>query len=187
MNEHKTPREHLKELPPKKKLLYLWNYYKLHFLLICVVLYAIGFIVYGKVTEKENVLYVAAINVSLSDETSDALTTQFINSYSENPAKSQVYLYDNLYLSDGEDSASQFVVASRMKILATIDAEELDVIITSGEVLAAFEEKEYLSASFEITDSKILADAGYSEPVYLGVIANSPRSEAVSAYIEYLK
>ncbi len=185
-NEHTSPREHLKELHGKKKLLYLWNYYKLHFLLLFIALYVAGSFLYGRFTRKENLLYVAAINVELSDTTTSALTTEFVDAVSETPKKEQVYLYENLFLSDSESADVQYVAASRMKILATIDAEELDVIITSKEVLDAFEEKGYLSTSYELVDSPIIKAAGYTEPVYLGIIANSPRTENAERYYSYL-
>ena len=48
---------------------------------------------------------------------------------------------------------------------------------------------ELLSAdgvTLDISDTPLIAQAGFEEPVYLGVIANAPHPERAAAYIRYL-
>ena len=45
---------------------------------------------------------------------------------------------------------------------------------------------ETVTNGLELTDIALLKNAGFDEPVYLGVIANSPRIDSVISYLSYL-
>ena len=45
---------------------------------------------------------------------------------------------------------------------------------------------ESVTNGLELTDIALLKNAGFDEPVYLGVIANSPRIDSVISYLSYL-
>ncbi|KIR02200.1 hypothetical protein P261_01014 [Lachnospiraceae bacterium TWA4] len=121
-----------------------------------------------------------------------------------------------MYLTnDTTDEKHQYAYASQMKIFSSIDGELLDVIIVSKEVLEAFSEKGYLynledlleksptlkdkispyfiSSSnnsiqdgLELSNCKIIKNAGYQESIYLGVISNTPRKQQIIDYLNYL-
>jgi hypothetical protein len=56
--------ENLHSLHGGKKLQYIWDYYKLPLTLLCIVLYIIGYVIYGRLTHKDTILYTALVNVS---------------------------------------------------------------------------------------------------------------------------
>ncbi|KIR02199.1 hypothetical protein P261_01013 [Lachnospiraceae bacterium TWA4] len=62
----------------KEKLQYIWDYYKFPLLIGCIILYVIGYLIYGKVTHKEDYLYLGFVNVSVNDMVQKDLTEKFL-------------------------------------------------------------------------------------------------------------
>ncbi|MDO4622247.1 MAG: hypothetical protein Q4B22_04765 [Eubacteriales bacterium] len=210
-----------KDWSSKQKLQYIWDYYKLPLFAAVILLYVLGSLFYGRLTRKEIVLYTALINVEPSSALVQQLTDHYLadeisgdSAATSRASRQEVYLYQNLFLSAADNADPQYTAASRMKILAAIDAEELDVIVTSREVMDAFAEKEYLydltelvdadvrsnqstlyrydSASSDrilglhISEDSILEPSRYDQDLYVGILVNTPRIEQASAYLKYL-
>ena len=96
-------------------------------------------------------------------------------------------LYNNLYLT--ADTSSEYYTysqASEIKILGTIESKQLDVVIANKEAFDAFTEQDFFSETAEVTDSAIIRSYGFTEPVYAGIIKNTPRPEEAKAYMSYL-
>ncbi len=186
-DEHTSPRERLKQLHGRQKREYIWSYYKIPILFGIALLLLFISTLQRQLTKKEDILYVAAINVAVSEDLEKQLTEGFVNAAFDKPQKKEVYFYRDLYLSDSASADAQYTAASRMKILAAINTQTLDIVIVSKEVLDAFDEQDYLTASYDISDAPCVQAVGYTEPVYLGVVANSPRAENVKVYLQYLQ
>ena len=147
-------------------------------------------------------------------------------------------LYTGLYLTDDETNPyHEYTYASSMKILASIDGKQLDVVLMNKEAFDAFSQNGYLCDLEELLSSEdvdlynrlkphlvtntvilednstdlqldpsityqavteehpfgldlsqtsMISDAGFSDIVYLGIIANSPRTEEAIDYVRYL-
>lgn len=207
----------------KKKARYIWDYYKLQIFGICLVLYIGGYAAVRALTQKTPVLYTALINVNAGETLQERLTGGFLTHLQNRgevlPKRPSVQLYTGLYLTaDPSAEMHQYTYASRIKILASIDNETLDVILMNREALDAFTEKGYLtdlstllddtcsaflitgtspspdsgdmrtiSCALDVSSFACFQEAGFSEPVYLGVTANSPRIDTVQDYINYLR
>ena len=230
--------DHINTLHGRKKIQHILAYYKFPLIVLCIFLYAVGAALYGHFTHKDVVLYTALINVSAGEDLTRQLGTDYVDYLNLDASKNELQLYTGLYLTDDELNAyHEYTYASRMKILATIDGEVLDVALMNREAFDAFSQKGYLCdlddllsrespALYEkvkayLADSIIILEdnaidvqwdssipysavteeysfgldlsqagpirrAGFGEPVYLGIIANSPRKEAAVAYLEYL-
>ncbi len=134
-----------KNLHGLQKLQYIWDYYKLPLLAACIILYIIGYIIYGKVTHKDVALYIASVNITMSDSLSAELTDGFLSASDIDSSRNTVSLYSNLYLTDDtDDEMFQYSYASSMKILGSIDGELLDVVIMNQEAFDAFSQNGYL-------------------------------------------
>lgn len=233
-----SEKEKLSRLKGQKKLQYLWDYYKLSFVIACILLYILGYVLYGHFTQKNNVLYAAFINVAPSDALTDRLSDGFLLSRGMDLNKNAFYLYTGLYLTGDEANPyHEYTYASRIKLVAAIDSETLDVALMDEEAFDAFSQNGYLcnieeflsegdcelyqdcrellrdnivilednseeaaldhSLSYtaetaeypmalDISRTPLLKDAGFTEPVYLGVINNTPRKEEAAEYIRYL-
>ena len=86
-------REKLKSLYGLKKIQYIWDYYKLPIVILCIFLYIIGYSLYGHFTHKENVLYTALVNVSASESLTRQLSTDFLDSLDADTSKETLQLY----------------------------------------------------------------------------------------------
>ena len=153
------------------------------------------------------------------------------------PKKAEVSLYHGLYLSDDPSPENhEYGYASKLKLMAAIEAKQLDVVLMNQEAYDIFSQKGYLldfhrllssndslrrylepyltantvilednaveyalneahqyqAVTEEVTNGinvsifPMLWESGFSDSVYLGVVANSPRLPAAIQYIEYL-
>ena len=230
--------EKLKTLHGPQKIRYIWDYYKLPIVVLCILLYILGYSLYGHFTHKEKILYTALVNVSASDSLTEQLSTGFLDSLDQDTSKTTMQLYTGLYLTDDETNPyHEYTYASRMKILASIDGKQLDVVLMNKEAFDAFSQNGYLCDLEELLSSEdvdlyhrlkphlvtntvilednstdlqlypsityqavteehpfgldlsqtsMISNAGFSDIVYLGIIANSPRTEEAIDYVRYL-
>lgn len=200
----KTDLETLRSLHGRKKWEHLWAYYKLPLVLILIALYVIGYISYRNLTRKEDVLYLAMVNVSAGSDLTKQLTDGFAQEQ-QLTRKQQVNLLGGLLLSESDSADEQYVYASEMKLLGAISAQRLDIVLMDEKACAALQEEGYfldlrtLDSSFgqldglngagtalNISDTPFLSPAGFSGKVYLGVVQNAPHPERSAAYIRYL-
>lgn len=138
-------RDKLKSLHGLKKIQYIWDYYKLPIVAFCIFLYIIGYTLYGHFTHKEKVLYTALVNVSASESLIRQLNADFLDFLDVDTSKETMQLYTGLYLTDDEANPyHEYTYASRMKILAAIDGEQLDVVLMNKEAFDAFSQNGYL-------------------------------------------
>lgn len=208
-------RELWKQLSGKQKLQYIWDYYKFPIAVCLILLYIAGYIIYGHFSQKNTILYTALVNISASEDLSAQISDGFMNFADIDSSKNNVQLYTGLYLTSDQNNPNyEYTYASRMKIIASTDGEQLDVVFMNQEAFDAFTQNGYLCNLEELlhnSDPEILAElkpylitndeypmgldvsqkgvfqqAGFEEPVYLGVLINSPRADTAIRYIEYL-
>ncbi len=224
-----------RDLHGKKKLEYIWDYYKLPIFAACLALYIAGYLLYGHFTHKDTILYTALVNIDAGENLLADLEEGFLEYANADPSDEKLELYRGLYLG-GETSGADYgyTSASGTKIVASIDRECLDVVLMNKEAFDAFCENGYLlnietflrehslelygrlqkrlvtgtavlednaqmdpdvshsvqtdeyPMGVDLSDSPVIQKAGFQDAVYLGVIANTPRTEMVLSYLEYL-
>ena len=193
-------------------LQYLWDYYKLPLAAAAIALYIALYAVYGHFTHKDTVLYAALVNVAVGETLTEELSSRFLTAQNLNTNANTFRLYSGLYLTDDENNIyHEYTYASRLKILASIDAEQLDVALMNKEAFDAFSQNGYLSnlddnsedllldgsavyhaetesypMGLDLSASPMIQKGGFQETVYLGIIKNSPRIHTVFDYLEYL-
>lgn len=150
------------------------------------------------------------VNVSAGEQLTDDLSSGFIDSTGTDASKTELKLYTGLYLTENPDDPNhEYTYASRIKIMASIDEEKLDILLMNKEAYDAFSQNEYLcdieellrdidpeaaktlapnlvSNGLLISQSGLFKEAGLTGDVYLGVVKNSPREEMAAEYISYL-
>ena len=135
----------LNDLHGKKKIQYIWDYYKLPIVICLIFLYIISYTIYGRFSQKETLLYTALVNVSASEQLTDELSLGFLDFLDVNSSKKELKLYTGLYLTDNPDSPNyEYTYASRIKTVASIDDEKLDVVLMNKEAFDAFSQNGYL-------------------------------------------
>lgn len=194
----------LRELHSKARLQYLWDYYKLPFVIICIVVYIIGYSLYGHFTKKTEVLYAGFANITFGDTLFQQLTSDYITYRDLDERTNEVYTYQYLYLSSNpSDENTQYAYVSNTKLLAAIDSEKLDLVFMNQESLEVMMSNGYLSDltpcvpaeimdsqesvyAIDISDTTFIENADFSDQVYIGIVANTPREDEAVEYIDYL-
>lgn len=143
--ERAARRASLRKMSAVEKAEYILTYYKLPIILGLAALWFVCSTVYRQVTKKDIVLYSAHLNVSVGDAFERRLGEEFISAAGEDPQKAEIYLYRGLYLSDNASTDNhQYSYASRLKILAAIEAKQLDVVLMNQEAYDILSGNEYL-------------------------------------------
>lgn len=226
--ERRQHQEEFRKLTPAKKLEHIWLYYKAPILLGILVLGILVSGVYRAATKKEPVMDLACLNVSMGETMEARLTEDYLAYRGLDPKRTEVRLYRDLYLSDDPAASDhEYAYASRMKLLATINSKQLDLVLMNREaydlcsasgylldltnlVDSAYltanqvilednaveynlnEAQEYIvvtqtqSNAVELTKLSAFQEAGFSDSVYIGIIANTPRLPACQDYLDYL-
>ena len=131
-HERRAHRDAFRAMNLAQKADYIFAYYKLPLVLILIAIIALGSVLKYQLTHKAPLLYVGMANVSVAEDADPVLAEEFVTAQGQSPRKSEVVIYRDLYLVDPELSSDhQLSYASRLKVLATIDAQELDVVLMS--------------------------------------------------------
>lgn len=124
---------------------YIYTYFKLPIVVGLVILYFVCYTVYRQVTKKEVVLYSALTNISVGEDLESQLGEGFISAVGGEPKKAEVYLYRGLYISDNPSAEDhQYWYASRLKLMAAIEAKQLDVVLMNKEAYDVYSQDGYL-------------------------------------------
>lgn len=227
--EKDSLRESFQKMDTRAKVDYIYTYFKWYILLGVVALMVLGSVVYRQVTKKDTVIYLGLVNVSVGTDLETALTLDFLEDADLNPKKNQIQVYSGLYLSDeSSEENHEYAYASRMKLMAAVNAKQLDVVLMNREAYDILSQSGYLldlsgcatelapyltennvvhednSIEFQLNEAdehriiteravngmdvsqlSIFRNAGFHDSVYIGIIANSPRSSAAVGYLEY--
>lgn len=231
--ERETRRAAFRRLSPGGKLEYIFMYYRLPLALGLIALIIVVAAVYRGATKKEPVLYLGLTNVAVGDALHDRLTAGYIRAAELDAGRREVYAYDALYLSaDPAAQNHEYAYASRLKVLAAVNAQELDAVLMNREAYDFLSRSGYLldlgpvlsgraelapylrenavvlednaidltlnkadayeavtetvRNAVEVSALPLLRQAGFADSVYFGVLANTPRLDAVLAYLNYL-
>lgn len=206
-------RETLRGMDRRQRITYLWDYYKWFFILLII---AGGILIYSlssALTRKKTVLSVALVNVQADDSILDSLTDQFLQMEPEDFSGGTVKYERNLLIAaDPEDSTQdgstgsvtdggasytasdtdggasyEYSYASQMKLLAMITDKKLDVVIMDQHTRDIFQRQDYLSECVSLEGTSLYRKAGFSEPVYAGIIQNTQRPESAEKYLDVLQ
>ena len=155
--ERRQRQEMFRQLSRAKKLEHIWLYYKVPILLTILALSILISGVYRAATQKEPVVYLACVNVSVGEDMEARLTEDYLTCCGLNPKRTEVRLYRNLYLSDNPAASDhEFAYASRMKLLATINSRQLDLVLMNREAYDLCSASGYLLDLSNMVDSAFL-------------------------------
>ncbi|MBR1742899.1 MAG: hypothetical protein IJ733_13730 [Lachnospiraceae bacterium] len=148
--------EQISSLSGTQKLQYFWDYYKLHLITVLVLLGSLCSFLHHRLTQKETVLYLGFANVVIGDDSSKKFGDDFLSTNHQNPSKKQVYFYKDLSLTDEANSINQeYAYVSRMKLLASIEARQLDIVLMNQEAFDAFSQSGYLDDMDKLLQTKL--------------------------------
>lgn len=141
----------------RDKAEYIYAYYKLPLVLALVAIVALGSVARWLITHKEPLLYVAYVNVVPDERLDETLTTSFVQAEGKNPRRSEVVCFRELYLSrDADQQSHQYAYASKLKVMAAVDAEQLDVVLMNQEAYDLLSASDYL---LDLKDTQAVAQS----------------------------
>ena len=154
MKLSQTERDELKKsfkaMDFSTKVDYIWTYFKIPIIVAIFFICFFGSGIHKRLTDKEPVVYMGLVNVTAGDEVLAKLSTDYIDFIGENQKKKEVRMYKGLYLAvDPADEDHEYAYASRMKIMSSINAKQLDVVLMNKEAYDIFSNSGYL---LELTD-----------------------------------
>ncbi len=132
--EKASHREAFKKMDLKDKMIYIFSYYKAFIIIpLLILIVAISFIS-DRLSRKEDILYLGLVNVAAGEELLTSLDEGFVLSLEEEPKKKEVFIYNDLYLSEHATGENErYAYASRIKIIASIETQKFDLVITNKE------------------------------------------------------
>ena len=129
-HELQAHRDAFRAMSVGEKAEYIFDYYKLPLVIALVVIVFTVTVIYRTVTHKNEVLYTAYANAVIEEPANETLTDGYLEYSGIDTRRNQVYCYQGLYLTGDPNLVNhQYAYASRLKILAAIEAQELDVVI----------------------------------------------------------
>ena len=235
--DEQAVREAFRRMGPKEKFGYILTYFWWAILLTAIAAIILGSVIYERFTKKQTVMYIGCLNVTVGSDLEEKLRQGFLVFSDENPKKTDVLLYRDMYIAaDPSDADHQMAYASRMKLMAVINGKLLDLVLMNREAYDILSAADYLldlsgfagqdaelrrdldplltENTVVIEDNAIeirlneadtyravtkqiingvdlsgiplIEDAGFSDSLFLGIIANSPRLETCERYLKYL-
>lgn len=164
--ERAAQREAFRQMTPAAKLEHIYTYYKWYILLAVVAAVILGSAVHRAMTRKDVVLYTAYVNVAVGQDLEGALHEGYLTEAGLDLRKNEVYFYRDLYLSnDPSPENHEFAYASNMKLMATINAGDLDLVLMNREAYDLLSGSGYLmeldglfSEDYLVSNTVILED-----------------------------
>lgn len=138
-------REAFRKMDTAHKAEHIYIYYKWFIIIGLILLVILGNGLHRHLTKKNPVLYIGLVNVSVGPELQDEMTLHYLEEAGINTKKNEIMVYSNLVLnSDPTEEDHQYVYASRMKIMATVNSKQLDLVLMSREGYDLLSESGYL-------------------------------------------
>ena len=132
--DQQRSKELFSQMRPLDKFKHIWLYFKWYILLGIAAVAILVYGIYGAVTAKDPALYVGGLNVAVGEDLEARLTGGFLNAQELDPDRTEILFYRDLYLSSDPSAENhQYAYSSRMKVLATINTRQLDVVLMNRE------------------------------------------------------
>ena len=208
----KSEKEKLKEMDFKGKLAYLWEYYRIHALIIIAVVALTAYIIKIIVTPDIKPEFNAVIINNIIDPTT---LEQYEDSFAEwlqlDPAQHKVVLNANLYTGQMDYTSSQalgaFIAASQIDVIIAPESDFSEYVkrgyfkklfdALSTDVYSSLTDYFYMQQTNDdsekspygiyLDSTKLFKDIKYGSDSYiLGVVANCPHPDNTVEFIKYL-
>ena len=174
MDEFKKEREDMRNQPFKKRLEYFWDYYKWWVIGGCAVLIAVIVTVVNVFTRKNDVLYVAMVNI-VANPLSDSKTTisdPFLTEHGYSTNKNIVnFNTDFLFYDRKEDNSggtpaysNTMGYSSRENLTVYVSAGDVDSICGGNDWIDFYEYHDFFSSVYDYLPEEIISQ--YSDKIY---------------------
>ena len=204
MNRFRREFEKIRQLPASQKLPYLWEYYKIHFLLILFIIFFFLYFIFPVFSKMgKNTLFSLAIidSTDAAKISTEKLEEEYLSYLQGTPGKNQIAV-------DASGTSSDTSSSSTIKLTILISSVgENDMIICNQEVYERFNKENAfldlntlsgqlpsgltLSANgtaIDLTNCNKWKEYGYTSytPVYACIPVSSGHPERAAQFLSYL-
>lgn len=175
-DEIKEQQQKTKDMTPKDKLSYFWDYYKIHTIAAVLAIAFVISIIRAYVTHKDYGFYATLINAmspGINDDTSVIWADEFLEFAGLNADDYQVYIDTSVVIS--EDAGTPYAASNREKMVAMMQVGEINAIISDTETFESYAQVEYFHALESIFTAEELAP--YQDYLYYTDAATFDRDE----------
>lgn len=149
LSENETFREErqkLKDLKGRKKIQYIWDYYKIPILVVLAVVIGVSSYVRTILSEKEAVLYTTVVDMEYDEALAKKMDTDFVSDcLGLNPSRQEVFLSPTTFFTEEEaDMNIQYAIALQTRTLADLSAHRMDVVLMDQKALDGYAGEGYL-------------------------------------------
>lgn len=192
--DNKSEKEKWSNLSSHEKVQYFKDYYLKFVIAGALILAFIIWFLYSIFKPKpETMLTVTLINSTMTDEASEALSSQLSSYLDIDTEKEEIFIDTSLYLDD--ENPSEATMASEQKMVAYAFSGELDIIIAQEDVFERYAKQGYFINLAEALPSNLYSqfnDTFYmtraeddTEDIPYGIsIAGYERFENLESYIQ---
>ena len=136
-DEIRKQTDKLKDMDIKQRLQYIWDYYKLHIILVLVVLFAVFSFIRDKATSKQTVFYVAMLDSNVTETVQSTLLDGFADTLDGFDSEHETMMINADY---DTKAGGQIGFAFIQKIVADYSVGAIDATIAPLESIREFAE-----------------------------------------------
>lgn len=180
--KRQSEKEKLKDMPFKKKMGYLWEYYRYHALLFIALVSLISYTIYTFTKPKiESRLYAAIINNTVTPEVWDEYV-DIITEYLEIDTETEDIELNYRFYYNGDP---EYEVNMRQAFVVYLAASEIDVIIAPMSEFANYVENGFLTPLSDQLPTDLYSSL--ADKFYLADTEENPKLAAYGIYMEETK
>lgn len=181
-HDRQSEKEKLKGMPFKKKIGYLWDYYRYHALLIIVLIAFISYAIYTFAKPKiENKLYAAIINNTVPSEVWDEYA-DILSEYMKLDPETEGINLDYRYYYNGD---VEYETNMRQAFAVYLAASEIDVVIAPKSEFANYVEYGFFTPLSEELPTDLYSSL--ANKFYLASTEDNPKVVAYGIYLDDTK
>ncbi len=136
-DEIKEQTDKFHDMDLKHKFQYIWDYYKWHLLIAFFVIFTLATFIHDRITDKENVLYVAMLNSDISALDDSPILSDFSQALEDfDPSKQELILDASVNI-NGTD---QIAYNNMQKLLAQYNIGSIDATIAPKPTIVKYAE-----------------------------------------------
>ena len=123
-----------KKMTFPQKIDYIFAYYKLPIFTVIIAATVLISTIVSNTRRKDPILYLALANVSIGESLMEVITNDYLLETGRDTSKYEFTLYEDLYLAeDPSPENHQFAYASKIKVLGSIAANKMDLMLMNKE------------------------------------------------------
>ncbi|HHU70469.1 MAG TPA: hypothetical protein GXZ21_00365 [Clostridiales bacterium] len=181
IKKKKTEKEKLKDMTPKGRISYLWEYYRIHALGVILAVTTIIYIAYQIATPNmDTQFYAALINNTIANEVIEEVSKDFSEALQLNPETETIMFNTSLYMG-GTVDYNPSTATSRQILTTHVAAQEVDVIIAPESEFKTYSYHGY----FDKISSQLPTDlyTKLSDYFYFSDLEDDPEKNVYGIYL----